>query len=202
MELRLTEKLLGLHWPLVALIATIGLIGYIVLYSAGGGSHEPWAARHGVRLAFGLLLMLAISLSDVRILFRYAYAIYAVCLVLLIAVEVVGSLNKGAQRWIDLGVFQLQPSELMKIALALALARYFHPAFLEEVRRPLYLLPPILFAAIPAALVLRQPDLGTAVMLMAVGVGVLFFGGCAALEICAGGTIHTWHTTHFVEPVA
>ena len=176
-DLRTSEKLRGLHWPLVALVSTIGLVGYVVLYSAAGGSHEPWAARHGLRLAFGVLVMLAIAMSDVRLWFRHAYVIYGVCLLLLVAVEVMGSLNKGAQRWIDLGFIQLQPSELMKIALALALARYFHSAYLDEVGRPSYLVPPILLACVPAALVLRQPDLGTSVMLLAMGGGVLFLAG-------------------------
>ena len=176
-DLRATEKLRGLHWPLVALVSTIGLVGYVVLYSAAGGSHDPWAARHGLRLAFGTIVMLAIAMSDVRLWFRHAYVIYGVCLLLLVAVEVMGSLNKGAQRWIDLGFIQLQPSELMKIALALALARYFHSAYLDEVGRPSYLVPPILLACVPAALVLRQPDLGTSVMLLAMGGGVLFLAG-------------------------
>ena len=191
MELRFSEKLLGMHWPLVALIVVIGLVGYIVLYSAGGGSHEPWAARHGLRLAFGTLLMLGIALIDVRLLFRHAYTIYGICLSLLIAVEIMGSLSKGAQRWIDLGFFQLQPSELMKIALALALARYFHPSYLDEVKSPSHLLPAILLAAVPAALVLKQPDLGTAVMLLAVAVAMLFLAGVRlwkfALAIAAVG---------------
>ncbi|MCB1971482.1 MAG: rod shape-determining protein RodA [Geminicoccaceae bacterium] len=177
MELRLSEKLWGVHWPLVALIIVIGLVGYVVLYSAGGGSHQPWAARHGLRLAFGTLVMLLIALVDVRVLFRYAYAIYGICLALLVAVEIMGSLSKGAQRWIDLGIVQLQPSELMKIALALALARYFHASYLDEVRRPSHLLPALLLAGVPAALVLKQPDLGTAVMLMAMAIAVLFLAG-------------------------
>ena len=98
-------------------------------------------------------------------------------LTLLVAVEVIGAISKGAQRWIDLGAVQLQPSEIMKIALVLALARYFHGSHLDEVRRPLHLVPPALMILVPAALVLKQPDLGTAVMLLAVGGAMLFLAG-------------------------
>jgi rod shape determining protein RodA len=118
--------------------------------------------------------MVVIALIDVRMWFRAAYAIYGAALLGLIAVEITGQISMGAQRWIDLGLFQLQPSEVMKIALVLALARYFHGAFLEEVGRPLHLLAPLALVLVPAALVLRQPDLGTAIMLIA-GAGALFF---------------------------
>ena len=173
----LAEKVRQLHWPMVALIGLLGLIGYLVLYSAGGGSHEPWAWRHGLRLGFGATVMLAVALTDIRFWFRMAYPIFGTVLALLVAVEAIGEINKGAQRWLDLGVVQLQPSEMMKIALLLALARYFHGAYLDEVKRPLYLIPPILMILVPVLLVLVQPDLGTAVMLAAAGGAFLFLAG-------------------------
>jgi rod shape determining protein RodA len=184
----LGERLALVSWPLVALVALLGLIGYGLLYSAAGGSHAPWAVRHGARLAAMLGLALALAVLDIRRLFRAAYPAYAIVLALLVAVEVAGEISKGAQRWIDLGVVQLQPSELMKLALVLALARYFHAAYLEEVRRPLVLLPPVLMILVPVALVLKQPDLGTAVMLGTVGVAMLFLGGVALWKfLLAGG---------------
>ncbi len=175
----LGERLALVSWPLVALVTLLGVIGYGLLYSAAGGSHTPWAIRHGARLAAMLVLALAIAVTDIRQLFRAAYPAYAIVLALLVAVEVAGEISKGAQRWIDLGIVQLQPSELMKLALVLALARYFHATYLEEVRRPLVLLPPVLMILLPVALVLKQPDLGTAVMLGVVGVTTLFLGGVA-----------------------
>lgn len=176
-ELGSLDKLRQLHWPLVALLVLLGLVGYALLYSAGGGSNQPWAWRHLVRLAMGLAIMIVVALVDIRLIFRGAYAIYGLALTLLVAVEVIGAISKGAQRWIDLGPVQLQPSEIMKIALVLALARYFHSAHLDEVRRPLRLVPPVLMILAPAALVLKQPDLGTAVMLLAVGGAMLFLAG-------------------------
>ena len=176
-ELRLFEKLGSLNWPLVVVLGLLGLVGYLVLYSAGGGSHEPWAWRHGVRLAFGLLVMITVALVDIRFWFRWAYAFYGLAFAMLIGVEVVGELNKGAQRWIDLGLFQLQPSEVMKIGLVLCLARYFHSAYLDEVKRVSFLLTPLACIALPAVLVLKQPDLGTSLMLIACGGALLFLAG-------------------------
>jgi rod shape determining protein RodA len=176
-HLALPDKLARVSPGYVAAIVALGAVGYAMLYSAAGGSHEPWAWRHAVRLAFGVLVMLFTALVDPRLWHRFAYVVYAGAFAALVGVEVVGSFAKGAQRWIDLGFVQLQPSELMKIALVLALARYFHGATLPQVGRPLFLLPPLAMIAAPALLVLKQPDLGTTVMLLASGAVVLFLAG-------------------------
>ncbi|MGF1476598.1 MAG: rod shape-determining protein RodA [Geminicoccaceae bacterium] len=173
-QLKLTDKIWRLHTGFILLLLIIGLVGYGMLYSAAGGEHSPWAWRHAVRFALGLGVMIIVALIDIRIWFRFAYWIYGLAFLALGAVELVGSLNKGAQRWIDLGIIQVQPSEVMKIALVLALARFFHSAYLEEVKRPLFLTVPLLLTLVPAALVLKQPDLGTAIMLLA-GAGAIFF---------------------------
>ncbi|MFW5679147.1 MAG: rod shape-determining protein RodA [Pseudomonadota bacterium] len=172
--LQLPDKLARLSWVYVVLLLVIGVVGYAMLYSAGGASHQPWAWRHAVRLGMGLGAMVVVAMIDPRLWYRYAYVLYGGALAALVAVELTGTFAKGAQRWLDLGVIQLQPSELMKIALVLALARYFHGATLQDVGRPLYLVPPILLTLAPAVLVLNQPDLGTAIMLLAAG-GALFF---------------------------
>lgn len=155
----------------------IGGVGYVVLYSAGGGSHQPWAIRHGARLAFGLVVMLGVALTDIRFWFRWSFALYGVALAMLVGVEILGEINKGAQRWIDLGIMQIQPSELMKLGLVLCLARYFHSAYLDEVKRPLFLLPALAMVGLPTLLVLKQPDLGTSIMLLAVGGAIFFLAG-------------------------
>src|SRR3546814_9252573 len=113
-----------------------------MLYSAANGSFEPWASAQMMRFGLGLGMMIVAALIDIRFWFRYAYLIYFTCLVLLGAVEVMGDIGMGAQRWIDFGVVRLQPSGMMKVALILALARYFHGLSSEEVRRPLLLLLP------------------------------------------------------------
>jgi rod shape determining protein RodA len=174
-RMSLGEKLWQVNWTMVMLIIAIACIGFVMLVSAANGSYEPWASRQMFRFGVGLAVMLVVALIDIRIWLKYAYLIYALSLGLLGAVEVIGMTGMGAQRWINLGLFQLQPSELMKIALVLALARYFHGITYVEIDRPALLLTPLLMVAAPSILMLRQPDLGTAGMLV-LGGGVLFFG--------------------------
>lgn len=173
-ELSFQRRLVQISWSLLLLIVLVACVGFAMLYSAANGDWDPWASRQAVRFGIGMVVLFAVALIDIRIWLRYAYVIYAAGLILLIGVEVVGFVGMGAQRWIDLGFFQLQPSEVMKIALVLALARYFHSVSLEDVVRPTRLLVPLLLVVAPVLLVLKQPDLGTAVMLI-VGGGVLFF---------------------------
>ncbi len=173
-QLSIRRKLWNVHWLFVLLLCVTAAFGALMLFSAAGGNIEPWASRHVTRFGVGLIVLIAIALIDIRIWFRYAYAIYVASLALLAAVEIAGSVGMGAQRWIDLGYFSLQPSELMKIALVLALARYFHGASIEDVHRVTHLFVPLFLVTAPAVLVLRQPDLGTAILLVAAA-GVMFF---------------------------
>ena len=173
-EITLRHKLLHLNWGLILLIAATSSIGFAMLYSAANGSLDPWASRQMVRFALGIALMLVAALIDIRFWLRMAYPVYGVSLLLLVAVEVAGSIGMGAQRWIDLGFIQLQPSELMKIALILALARWFHGVEAEDASKPRSLAMPLAMILLPTALVMKQPDLGTAMVLMACG-GVMFW---------------------------
>src|SRR5260370_39241304 len=138
------------------------------------------------RFAIALVPMIAVGLIDVRYWFRGAYWIYGAALLLIVAVDLHGVAGMGAQRWIDLGVIQLQPSEVMKIALVLALARYFHSLSSEDTGRITRLIVPALIVALPVALVLKQPDLGTAVMLLASGALLLYLGGVRLWVFAAG----------------
>jgi rod shape determining protein RodA len=149
---------------------------------------QPWASRQMTRFAIALVPMIAAGLIDVRYWFRSAYWIYGVSLALVVAVDLRGVAGMGAQRWIDLGVLQLQPSEIMKIALVLALARYFHGLSAENSGRLTHLIAPALMIVVPAALVLKQPDLGTAMMLVAAGAVIFFLGG-VRLWVLAAGTV-------------
>jgi len=173
-EMTLGQKLAAVNWLMVLLLIAIACVGFAMLYSAANGSFSPWAYRQMVRFSVGLCVLLAVAMVDIRFWMRAAYLIYAGVLALLFGVEVMGEIGMGAQRWIDLGLFQLQPSELMKIAIVLALARYFHGLTWDEVGNPLNLFPPLLLVAMPAVLVMRQPDLGTALMIV-MGAGATFF---------------------------
>jgi rod shape determining protein RodA len=173
----LSQRIWQLNWSLILLICALASIGFAMLYSAGNGSYTPWAERQMIRFAIGMGLMFAIALTDIRFWLRYAYIFYAISLILLIAVEFAGTVGMGAQRWIGLKFFHLQPSEIMKVALVLSLARYFHRLSLEDVTRPTQLLFPILLVAAPTVLVLRQPDLGTALLLLIASAAMFFLAG-------------------------
>ncbi|MGL4426998.1 MAG: rod shape-determining protein RodA [Alphaproteobacteria bacterium] len=176
-----------LPWWLLLMITLVACFGFLLLYSAAGGNWTPWTLKQMIRFGFGATFMLGISLVDVRFWMGQAYFFYGACLVLLVCVEAMGFVGMGAQRWVDLYIFQLQPSELMKIALVLALARYFHG--LGERNIPLLrnIWTPALLIAVPSLLVLRQPDLGTAGILILVGLVLCFAAGFRLWIFIAGG---------------
>ena len=172
--LSLGQKLWQISWTLVFLLILLAAIGFAMLYSAASGEWDPWASRQMIRFAIGLVLMILVAVTDIQVWMRYAYTLYFLVLGLLVAVEVMGEIGMGAQRWINVGFIQIQPSEIMKITLVLSLARYFHGATLEEIARPTRLIVPLLLLGAPVVLVLRQPDLGTAIMLTMTA-GIIFF---------------------------
>ncbi len=185
-EIPLGEKVWQMNRGMILVILVLGFVGGAMLYSAAGGSLDPWASRQALRFGGGMVVLFAAALIDVRIWFRYAYLLYFAVLALLVAVEVAGSMGMGAQRWIDLKVFQLQPSEIMKVALVLALARYFHGVAEEDIGRPVMLLIPTVLVLAPAGLVLKQPDLGTAGMLLMCGAAVFFVAGVRLWKFALG----------------
>ncbi len=192
-SLRLTDKIRQVHWGMVFLLCLVAAIGVAMLYSAGGANFTPWAGRQALRFVVGLSVLFVVGLTDIRFWLRHAYAIYGVSLVLLLAVEVAGIVGMGAQRWLDLGYFQIQPSEILKITLVLALARYFHGTSLEDVSRPAFLVVPLVLMALPTFLVLRQPDLGTALMLGIGGLVIFFLAGVRIWKfvVLIGGALAT-----------
>jgi len=176
-ELSIADRVRGINWGLILLLCVISGIGFAMLYSAANGSWQPWASKQMARFAVAFVPMLAAALIDIRYWYRMSYWLYGIALVLVVAVDMRGVIGMGAQRWIDLGVIQLQPSELMKIALVLALARYFHSLPQETNARIIDLIVPAGLVMVPTALVLKQPDLGTAMMLLACGAIVFFLAG-------------------------
>lgn len=175
--LTLKEKVQNISFSYVLFILLLASIGVTMLYSAANGNWSPWALNQMMRFGLGFVVMIVFALTDVRIFMRYAYAFYFLSLVLLIIVEVSGHIGMGAQRWINLGFMKLQPSELMKIALVLALARYFHSCSLQTIESVRGILAPSLMVLFPAFLVMTQPDLGTALMLLFSAAAVFFVVG-------------------------
>lgn len=173
----LGSKVWQINWLYVLLLCALAGVGYATLYSVAGGSSEPYASRHVLRFTAGLVLMIGLALIDIRFIAKLAWPTYAVALVLLVLVMRVGHVGKGAQRWIELGGLQLQPSELMKIALVLALASWFHRASWERIGNPLFLIPPVLAVLVPVGLIVKEPNLGTAVITALLGAAMFFAAG-------------------------
>lgn len=168
------SKILYLNWPLILLLTTIAGIGFLMLYSVAGGSFSPWAEPQIKRFLLGFVLMLVVAMIPIWFWRNMAGVAYFVSLVLLLWVEFFGSVGMGAQRWIDLGFIRLQPSELMKIALVMLLAAYYDWLPLPKTSRPLWVMIPVLIILLPTMLVLRQPDLGTSLLLI-IGGGLMMF---------------------------
>ena len=171
------SKVLRINWPYVLLLCALAGVGYTALYSAGGGSAEPFATRHALRFASGLVVMIAIAMVDIRVIATLAWPVWMGSVVLLVLVLRMGHVGKGAQRWLDLGGLQLQPSEMMKLALVLALASWFHRASWERMGNPLFLLPPVIAVLLPVGLVLKEPNLGTAAITAMLGAAIFFAAG-------------------------
>ncbi len=173
----LWQKLGQVNWGLLVLVTFVACIGFAMLYSAANGQINPWTTRQVARYGLGLVAILIIALIDIRFWIRHAYLIYLAALILLFVVEVMGAIGMGARRWIDIGFMQLQPSEVMKIALVLALARYFHAVPLDDIGRIRVVIMPLFLLALPVVLVVRQPDLGTAIVLIMITAVVMFAAG-------------------------
>ncbi|MBR1604884.1 MAG: rod shape-determining protein RodA [Alphaproteobacteria bacterium] len=198
----LGEKFANISFSYVLFICVLAGIGFVVLYSAANGNWNPWAIKQLIRFGMGFCLMIVLALTDIRFFMRYAYVLYFITLLLLIAVEVGGHIGMGAQRWINLGIIKLQPSELMKISLVLALARYFHATSLQTIRTIPGIIPPALMALFPAALIVMQPDLGTSLMLVFTTVAIFFAVGVQLWKfaLVGAGALSVmpiaWHFLH------
>ena len=188
-QLTLADKIRRLDWRLVLVLIGVAGVGTAALYSAGGMKPDPWAAKHATRFAIGVAIMLLVALVDLRVWMRTAYPAYVVSVLLLVAVDVIGKGAMGAQRWLDLGPIQIQPSELMKIAAILAMARYFHGLSREQVGRIVYVIPPILAIIVPVGLVMVQPDLGTAMVLLCTGAAMMFVAGVKLWKFLLAGSL-------------
>ena len=177
MAFSLAQKILRLNWALILLVLAISGTGFLMLYSVAGGSLDPWASRQIVRFGVGIGLMVFIALVDIRYWRVLSPLGYVIALGLLVAVKFMGVSGGGAQRWLAIGPLQLQPSELMKIGLVMALAHYYSVLDRDRVSHPLWVIPPLVLIAVPVFLVLKQPDLGTAMLLAMGGALIMFLAG-------------------------
>ncbi|HYC67797.1 rod shape-determining protein RodA [Brevundimonas sp.] len=186
---RLTVKLTQIDWRFTALLCVVAGVGGLMLYSVAKGSWTPWAANHLIRFGVLLVAMLVLSLIHLKWWFRLAYPLYGLALFLLVCVELFGYTAMGATRWLDLGVTRIQPSEIMKIGLVLALARWYHGSTAREASFHWKLIVPALMIGMPFLLVAHQPDLGSAMLIGLTGAAIMFMAGLSWKIIAAGGVL-------------
>ncbi|HEX8937519.1 MAG TPA: rod shape-determining protein RodA [Sphingomicrobium sp.] len=171
------KPLARLPWRLIFLVTGIAMFGLIVLYSAAGGSIRPWAIKQAIVFLVFLGIAVAMSWTKESTIKAMAFPLYGMALAMLIGVEALGFVSKGAQRWLDLGPVKLQPSEFMKPAIVLSLARFYELVPAGEIRKWRAIWPAMALLGVPAVLILIQPDLGTCIMVMLCGVTVMFLAG-------------------------
>jgi rod shape determining protein RodA len=190
------RKILYMNWPLILLLCAVASVGFVMLYSVAGGSMRPWVEPQMKRFALGLTAMFVVAMVPIWFWRNMAGLAYAVSVLLLLLVEFFGAVGMGAQRWIDLGFMRLQPSELMKITMVMLLAAYYDWLPAKRTSRPFWVLVPVVMILFPTYLVLRQPDLGTSILLLTAGGGLMFLAGVhwayfAAVIAAGGGLIAT-----------
>ena len=170
-------KVFALNWALVLVVTAVAAMGWLMLYSIAGGRLDLWAEPQMKRYVMGLVLMFMVAFTPIWFWRSMSGLAYGLSIILLLIVEFFGTVGMGAQRWIDLGFMRLQPSELMKVTLVMALANYYDALDDKKLSRPLWVLIPVALIVAPTILVLMQPNLGTSIMLLVVGAGVMFAAG-------------------------
>ena len=180
------KKLKHLNYLLIFLLILLSFIGSAGLYSAADGSYQPWASRHLIRFYVFLLMAVAISIIDIKLIYKYSYLLFIISLLLLISVEVIGVLGKGATRWIRIFGLSIQPSEIVKITIILALAKFYNDVKFENIKKISYLFFPFAILIVPFIFVVIQPDLGTSLSIIMLGIFILFFVGIRLWKFILG----------------
>lgn len=199
---RMTKRLKMMHPGILATTMALSFFGLVMQFSASGGDLSVFAIPQALRLALGFVLMLMLAATPPRTLFGLSFPVYGFCMLLLIAVAAVGIMGLGAQRWVGVGFFNLQPSELMKIGIILALARYFHTHPIHNSPHSLLLIVPMVLTLIPVGLILKQPNLGTATIVAVIAFSMCFMAGirwyyfAGAIGAVAGAVPVAYHFLH------
>ena len=202
LNLSLKDKCFNLNFGYIFCILLLALIGIITLYSAANGNLYPWAIKQLIRFCVCFVIMIILAVVDIKVYMKYSYVAYFLVLLLLIGVEIGGHVGMGAQRWIDLKLFKLQPSELMKITLVLLLAKYFQGCNLQKIESIKGIIIPTVMALFPATLIILQPDLGTSLMVLFTTMAIFFVVGVQWWKFAllgVGGLITApiaWHFMH------
>jgi rod shape determining protein RodA len=183
---RLIVKFAEIDWTFCLVLCLIAGTGALIMFSAADLSWTPWAAEHLLRFAIFFVLMIILAMCPLTLWFQVAYPVYIVALILLLGVEFFGDISKGAQRWLQIGPLRFQPSEIMKVGVVLALARFYHGMSADSARASWWLLVPVALIAMPTLLVAHQPDLGTSLLILFTGVAIMVLAGLSWKFIAAG----------------
>jgi rod shape determining protein RodA len=184
---KIAVKLRKIPVLIPSFVSIICLYGFVVLYSAAGGQIEPWAYKQIMIFCVFMPISFIIALIDIKYIYKFSYILYFIVLILLIAVTIGGKTAMGATRWINLGLFHVQPSEPAKIAIVLMLARYFHNSPDYKISSITNLIIPVIGVLVPVALIIKQPDLGTGMITLAVAMIIFFTIGIKIIYFAVVG---------------
>lgn len=185
------SKVFYINWALVLLLTAVACVGFLMLYSVAGGTMDRWAEPQMQRYGVSLIMMFIIAFVPLWFWRSMAAFSYAISVLLLLGVEFFGSVGMGAQRWLEIGPLRLQPSEMTKITVIMAMAAYYDWLDIRKVSHPLWVIVGVAIIMVPAFLVVRQPDLGTSLLIVGGGGMVMFFAGVSLWyfgAVIAGGT--------------
>ena len=180
------NNIVNLNYLFIFITMLLIIIGVAALYSAGDGSFYPWSLKHLIRFSVFFVGMIAISLVDIKLIFKYSYLFFIFLLLILFSVEIIGTFGKGAERWIKIFGISIQPSELIKVGIILALAKYYHSIKYENIGNLRHLIIPFFIIFMPFLLVIVQPDLGTSLSIFLLGIFIMFVAGIKIWKFALG----------------
>jgi len=186
MNFRLIKKL---NIFFIFIVILLSLIGTAALYSAAGGSIDPWSKKHIIRFIISLIILIMVALVDIKLIFRYSYSVFILSLLLLFSVEIIGTFGKGAERWINIFGVSIQPSEIIKITIIVALAKFYHNLRFDRIGKISNLIIPFFIIFFPFLFILIQPDLGTSVTVILLGLVIMFAAGIKIWKFLLAGGI-------------
>ena len=198
------SKVFHLNWALVVLVTAVCAVGFLALYSVAGGRLDLWAGRQMQVFALGMVGMFIVAFTPIWFWRNVSVAAYIFSILLLVVVDMFGTVGMGAQRWIEIGGMRLQPSELTKVTLAMVLAAYYDWLDVKKVSHPFWVAVPLVLIAIPVILVLMQPNLGTALIILMIGGGMMLMAGVswwyyAVVACIVVGAVSSVFTTRGTE---
>ena len=176
-SLSFRDKILSLDYFLIFLILSLGIISFFAMYSTEQGNYGYFTQNHVYRFSIFFTLFIILSFFKIQFWFKFSYLFYFIVIILLLSVDLFGVSSSGSKRWIGLLFINLQPSELMKIALIAFLARYYYKVPVEKVTNIKYIFVPFIILIVPVYMVASQPDLGTSLLIAIGGISIMWLAG-------------------------